>query len=194
MRDLLHVSLVDAQPHHSRTACRCRALQARVHRGGGSRHREELDRQRRRGRRDVFGLRGCDSVGHHHNRTRHPGALQYRVGQLQGLGKRYDEQLDVGDRRNAHAALREIQPRKKFSIRQYDRVPGKSALREFAADMLAPLLGAIGLTMPLIRLVSKDSAEYLAGDTDFADRVRERIRAKLCEALDRDGRVWQPEV
>mgnify|MGYP000444035616 CR=1 FL=1 len=32
-------------------------------------------------------------------------------------------------------------------------------------------------------------AEYLAGDTDFADRVRERIRAKLCEALDRDGRV-----
>ena len=48
------------------------------------------------------------------------------------------------------AALREIQPRKKFSIRQYDRVPGKSALREFAADMLAPLLGAVGLTMPLI--------------------------------------------
>ena len=108
---------------------------------------------------------------------------------LEGLGKRYDEQLDVGDRRNAHAALREIQPRKKFSIRQYDRVPGKSALREFAADMLAPLLGAIGLTMPLIRLVSKDAAEYLAGKTDFADKVRERVRAQLCEALDRDCRV-----
>lgn len=108
---------------------------------------------------------------------------------LQGLGKRYDEQLDVGDRRNAHAALREIQPRKKFSIRQYDRVPGKSALREFAADMMAPLLGAIGLTMPLIRLVSKDAAEYLAGKTDFAEKLRERVRSKLCEALDREGRV-----
>lgn len=108
---------------------------------------------------------------------------------LQGLGKRYDEQLDIGDRRNAHAALREIQPRKKFSIRQYDRVPGKSALREFAADMLAPLLGAVGLTLPLIRLVSKDTAEYLAGRTEFADKVRERVRSKLCEALDRDGRV-----
>ena len=108
---------------------------------------------------------------------------------LEGLGKRYDVQLDVGDRRNAHAALREIQPRKKFSIRQYDRVPGKSALREFAADVLAPLLGAIGLTMPLIRLVSKDAAEYLAGKTDFADKVRERVRNKLCEALDREGRV-----
>ena len=110
-------------------------------------------------------------------------------GYLEGLGKRYDQQLDVGDRRNAHAALREIQPRKKFSIRQYDRVPGKSALREFAADMLAPLLGAIGLTMPLIRLVSKDSAEYLAGKTDFAEKVRERVRTKLCEAVDREGRV-----
>lgn len=108
---------------------------------------------------------------------------------LRGLGKRYDERLDIGDRRNAHAALREIQPRKKFSIRQYDRVPGKSALREFAADMMAPLLGAIGLTMPLIHLVSKDAAEYLAGKTDFADMLRERVRSKLCEALDRDGRV-----
>lgn len=108
---------------------------------------------------------------------------------LEDLGRRYDESLDVGDRRNAHAALRQIQPRKKFSIRQYDRVPGKSAIREFVADMLAPLLGAVGLTVPLIRLVSRDSAEYLAGKTDYADKVRERVRSKLCEALDRDGRV-----
>ncbi len=108
---------------------------------------------------------------------------------LEEHGKRYDARLDIGDRRAAHAALRQIEPRKKFSIRQYDRVPGKSAVREFAADMLAPLLGAIGMTMPLVRFVSKDSAEYLTGKSDFADRVRERVRAKLCEALDRDGRV-----
>ena len=108
---------------------------------------------------------------------------------LERLGKRYDEQLDVGDRRNALASLRQVAPRKKFSIRQYDRVPGKSALREFAADMLAPLLGAIGLTMPLIRMVSRDTAEYLAGKTDYADKVRERVRKTLCEALGRDGRV-----
>ncbi len=108
---------------------------------------------------------------------------------LEGLGRRYDPKLDVGDRRNAYAALRQIQPRKKFSIRQYDRVPGKSALREFAADMLAPLLGTIGLTLPLIRLVSREAGEYLAGKTDYAEKVRERVRKKLCEALGRDGRV-----
>lgn len=108
---------------------------------------------------------------------------------LEGLGKRYDAKLDVGDRRNAYAALRQIEPRKKFSIRQYDRVPGKSALREFAADMLAPVLGAIGLTLPLIRLVSRDTVEYLAGKSDYADKVRERVRKKLCDALGRDGRV-----
>ncbi len=108
---------------------------------------------------------------------------------LESRGKRYDEQLDLGDRNSALSDLKAIPARKRFGIRQYDRLPGKSALREFAADIAAPVLGTIGLTMPLIRCVSKDCAEYLSGKTDYAQRVRERVRNKLCEMLDRGDQV-----
>ena len=108
---------------------------------------------------------------------------------LEAQGKQYDPVLDEGDRKNALAALSAIQQRKRFGIRQYDRLPGKSALREFIAGVFAPLLGAIGLTMPLIRAVSKDSAEYLAGTSGYADKVRQRVREKLCEHLERSEEV-----
>ncbi len=108
---------------------------------------------------------------------------------LEAQGKRYDEQLDLGDRTNALNSLRGIAARKRFGIRQYDCLPGKTALREFAADIAAPLCGALGLTMPLIASVSKDFAEYLSGKSDYADEVRKRVRVKLCELLDRGDRV-----
>ena len=60
-------------------------------------------------------------------------------------GRRYDEQLDVGDRQNALTALKQIVERKRFGIRQYDRLPGKSALKEFVADTALPVLGKVGL-------------------------------------------------
>ena len=104
-------------------------------------------------------------------------------------GKRYDESLDVGDRMNALGQLKTIAPRKRFGIRQYDCLPGKSALREFCADIAAPVLGAIGLTMPLVNCVSRDCAEYLRGKSAFANKVRERVRTKLCEKLDCGDRV-----
>ena len=108
---------------------------------------------------------------------------------LESLGKRYDESLDVGDRRNALNSLRGIQARKRFGIRQYDCLPGKSALREFLADVAAPSLGAIGLTMPLISSISKDCAEYFKGQSDYANKVRERVRGKLCELFDRGDQI-----
>jgi hypothetical protein len=37
--------------------------------------------------------------------------------------------------------------------------------------------------------VSKDFAEYLAGKTDYAKNVRERVRSKLCEMLDRGDQI-----
>jgi len=108
---------------------------------------------------------------------------------LKSTGKNYDEQLDLGDRNSALEALRAILVRKRFGIRQYDRLPGKSALREFIAGIAAPMLGAIGLTRWLISCVSRDFVEYLAGDSDYADNVRARVRDKLCEAFDRGDQL-----
>ena len=108
---------------------------------------------------------------------------------LRSQGRRYDEQLDLGDRSNALNALRCIDARKRFGLRQYDCLPGKSAKREFVASIAAPLLGAVGLTMPLVSLIAKDLATYLSKDSDYAKNVRERVREKLIEAFDRGDRL-----
>jgi len=108
---------------------------------------------------------------------------------LETRGKRYDEKLDLGDRSSALNNLRTVPVRKRFGIRQYDCLPGKSALKEFAANFVAPIFGAIGLIVPLISCVSKDTAEYLGGKTDYAEKVRERVRSKLCELFDRGDRI-----
>lgn len=108
---------------------------------------------------------------------------------LESRGERYDEALDLGDRSSALNSLRAVPMRKRFGIRQYDCLPGKSAIKEFAANLAAPVLGAIGLTVPLISCVSKDAAEYLAGKTDYAEKVRVRVRTKLCEMFDRGDQI-----
>lgn len=108
---------------------------------------------------------------------------------LRSQGKRYDESLDIGDRNNALAQLRTITARKRFGIRQYDCLPGKSALREFCAVIMAPVLGAIGMTMPLVGWVAKDCAEYFKNPTGFADDVRARVRARICELFDRGDTI-----
>ncbi len=108
---------------------------------------------------------------------------------LLGRGKTYDGDLDIGDRRNALNTLRQITPRKRFGIRLYDKLPGKSAIPEFIADVSAPVLGAIGMSMPLLSSVAKDFATYLDPKSDFADKVRERFRTELCELMDRDDRI-----
>lgn len=102
---------------------------------------------------------------------------------LTSLGRQYDETLDVGDRQNALTALRAIPERKRFGIRQYDRLPGKSALAEFAVAVSLPLFGAVGLWMWLCSRRSKDFAEYLKGETDYAERARERVRTRLVGML-----------
>jgi len=108
---------------------------------------------------------------------------------LEGKGKRYDATLDLGDRSNALIALKAITERKRFGIRQYDRLPGKSAVPEFIADVFAPILGFLGMTLPLISSVSKDFREYLAESSTYTDQVRARVRDKLCEHLGRGDRL-----
>jgi len=104
---------------------------------------------------------------------------------LEAAGQEYDEVLDIGDRRNALMALRDIKARKRFGIRDYDRVKGKTALKEFAADIIAPLSVTVGLTMRLIRRGSPDVADYFEGPPEYRETLRARVRSKLKAMLDR---------
>ena len=107
---------------------------------------------------------------------------------LSAAGKTYDEELDVGDRRNALNNLKAITPRKKFGIRLYDQLPGKTALPEFFMDVGATVAGAVGLRMPVIGRLAKDFAAYLDDDA-FAEEARRRLREILCEAMDRGDKI-----
>ena len=53
-------------------------------------------------------------------------------------GLRYDEALDIGDRRNALIKLKALAKKRSFGVSRYERLPGKTAITEFAADVLAP--------------------------------------------------------
>ncbi|MGI9202024.1 MAG: hypothetical protein ACR2QL_13255, partial [Woeseiaceae bacterium] len=108
---------------------------------------------------------------------------------LQGHDRDYDHQIDIGDRKNALTELRGIDARKKFGIRQYDCRPGKSAVPEFLANFVSPICGVLGMTKALVKQLSPDFADYLTGESTYAQSVSERIRKKLCELLDKDDRV-----
>lgn len=102
---------------------------------------------------------------------------------LAGCAERYDEKLDLGDRRNLLQQLRSIDRRKKFSMAAYDCLPGKSALPELAAGIAAPLLGSLGKSRTLVSSIASDVREYWKADSTFGASVRERVRATLCDAL-----------
>lgn len=108
---------------------------------------------------------------------------------LRSKGRHYDEQLDIGDRRNALESLRKIPQRKKFGLQQYDKLRGKSAVPEAIADVASPLFGMLGLTTVLVSMVAKDFALYLSGNTEFTKQVRERVRSKLMELLRRGDKI-----
>lgn len=110
-------------------------------------------------------------------------------GFLTRKGQRYDETLDIGDRRNALIKLRGFDKKKNFGVARYDRLPGKTAMGEFAADVLAPLLARLGLSKKLIAKVGIDLGEYWNRDSDFSSRIRERVRSMINAALDANKRI-----
>lgn len=105
------------------------------------------------------------------------------------VAEHYDEKLDVGDRRNALQRLSAIEKRKNFGVSRYDRLPGKTAVAEFAADVAAPLLSKLGLSDMVISKVAPDLSEYWNKKSDFGARIRERVRNAVCEAVEGDSRV-----
>ena len=125
-------------------------------------------------------LDGFDAVNKH---LAYYGDLNADI--LKSRGSTYDVGLDIGDRRNALKALKAVALRKHFGIRQYDKLPGKSAVPEFVADVIAPVLGSIGLSVPLLGKVAPDFAAYFDSGQDFAERARKRVRSALCDLLDR---------
>ncbi len=108
---------------------------------------------------------------------------------LREQGRYYDEPLDLGDRRRALQELRTLQKRKHFGMTRYERLPGKTAVAELAADVAASVLGPLGLARGLIGKVAADLKEYWNPRSTFAARIRERVRSEISGALDEGRQV-----
>jgi len=101
----------------------------------------------------------------------------------------YDEKLDLGDLSNALHQLKAVDRKKGFSVAKYDKLPGKSSVREFAASVLGPVLSAVGLEKKLISSSSTDLGEYWRKDSELSAAVLQRVRSTIQDALNRNERI-----
>lgn len=108
---------------------------------------------------------------------------------LRGQGRYYDEQLDLGDRQRALHELCTLQKRKHFGMNRYERLPGKTSVAEFAADVAASVLGPLGLAGGLIGKVAADVNEYWNAETDFGSRIRARVMGALTTAFEEGKKI-----
>lgn len=102
---------------------------------------------------------------------------------LRRKGETYDEELDVADRHRALGLLQALEKSKCFKMTRYDRLPGKTAMREFAADVASGLLGVTGLADRVIARLSPDLAEYWQPAGDYGEAVRRRVTDAVSDAL-----------
>lgn len=108
---------------------------------------------------------------------------------LASHGEFYDERLDISDLHNSLHQLKGIDRKKGFGVSKYDKLPGKSALREFAASMLAPVLSAFGLEKVMVSGANKDLGEYWKESSVLGDSILHRVRSTIRAALDKNERI-----
>lgn len=101
-------------------------------------------------------------------------------------GVAYDERLDTADRDAALARLRAFDRSKRFRRVEYERLPGKSAVREFIVDIVAPVAHALGLGRQFWRRTIPDLGVYLGGGA-FQTTLDERASSALEAAVDTAG-------
>ncbi len=104
---------------------------------------------------------------------------------LEARGRVYDEALDLVDRRNALDALKRLDKPKKFNLGRYDRLPGKTALKEFLADIGSPIARPLGLSAAIIRRLAPELGAYWDPNMPFRNETLARVTAPLRAALER---------
>ena len=109
---------------------------------------------------------------------------------LESQSKFYDQRLDVSDLRSALHQLKSIDRKKGFGVRRYDKLPGKSAVTEFAASVFAPILSAIGLEKKLVSGANIDLGQYWEKNSEFGAAILDRVRDSITTALDRNERIF----
>lgn len=108
---------------------------------------------------------------------------------LEGAGRSVDPALDLEDRRRDLRRLAAVSGKKKFRRVNYEMLPGKTALREFIADLAAPLLTLFGLAGRALERTTPVLAAYLGEDQRFRETCEGRLMQVLAPALARGDSV-----
>jgi hypothetical protein len=107
---------------------------------------------------------------------------------LGARGRKYDEALDLADLRRALGDLAARGKSKDFRREHYERMPGKTPVREFLADIGAPALAAIGLKDRALGRFMPELVDYWGRDGAMR-AVDARLMEALTAAFDRGDRV-----
>jgi hypothetical protein len=108
---------------------------------------------------------------------------------LRRLGRCADPALDLEDRRRDLRRLAAVPGRKKFRRIHYETLPGKTAMREFVADLTAPVLTLLGLAGRALERTTPVLAAYLDGDPALREACEARLLEVLAPALARGDDV-----
>jgi len=108
---------------------------------------------------------------------------------LAAAGRHHDAALDLADLRNALTELRALPRSKDFRREHYERLPGKTPIKEFLADVGAPALAALHLEGHAIGRLLPELLDYWRGAASPMRRVDARLREAVGTALGRGDDV-----
>ncbi|MCZ6854601.1 MAG: hypothetical protein O7G86_11845 [Gammaproteobacteria bacterium] len=97
----------------------------------------------------------------------------------------FDVTLDVADRRNTLLELKALTKTKQFRRISYEDLPGRSSIREFFADIGAPLLSTLRLTDLFLARVMPEVVAYWDKESDYHRKVSQRMIDVLLPPLAR---------
>ncbi len=104
-------------------------------------------------------------------------------------GQSYDEALDVADLNNTVEAMKGLNSSKKFRRAGYEALPGRSSLKEFLADIGAPILSTLRLTDKVIGRRMPEVAAYWENRDGFGSQIRARLMGEIRTAMDEDSDI-----
>jgi hypothetical protein len=104
---------------------------------------------------------------------------------LTANGRSYDPALDLADLNNTVAALTALSKTKQFRREHYERLPGKTPLKEFLADIGAPALSVLGLKDRALERFMPELADYWRAEGSVLRAVDARLRSVVGEAIER---------
>jgi len=107
---------------------------------------------------------------------------------LRSIGREYSMAADVRDRKSTLARLVAYRTNE-FTRSRYNKLPGKTSIKEGLADALAGPLDWFGLSKTLIKRVAPDMGEYWNPDSAFGSDARYQMVGPLRRAMDRSDKI-----